>query len=193
MIIVGFSVFFGVGSVLQSVMIMVVTVAYLMLVLNTRPYQDENGKFSNNALAVADQVALFIVLLQVVMVKYVVATEAVATPAYHAGYNTTFINLVLVSVVVAVAMISNVLIAKDVYRAVKDVHKRAAEKKAATAKPAKPPQGDEQRLAPDTVANIHRDEGETLQISTQPDTVPLAVASCSDEEVAAIGQAKILI
>jgi hypothetical protein len=63
LIIVGFSVFFGVGSVLQTTMTMMVTVGYLMLILSLNPYCDEEGKFSNNLMAATDHAALFIVLV----------------------------------------------------------------------------------------------------------------------------------
>jgi hypothetical protein len=119
LLLTGFSVFFGVGSVMQAVLGILVTLFYVVLVSHLNPYSDSDGtNNTNNQLAVIEHTALLIVLLQVVMIKYYILAEAVpgGTPAYEPGYSADFINAILVSTLAGTGLFSGVMMAVDLMR-----------------------------------------------------------------------------
>jgi hypothetical protein len=105
-------VFFGVGSIMQAVLGILVTLFYIVAVSHLSPYDEP----TNNLLAVVDHCALLVLLLQVVMIKYHIAVETIPTPTYEPGYSASFINTTLVSTLAVTGLISGVMIAIDVMR-----------------------------------------------------------------------------
>ena len=73
LLLTGFSVFFGAGSITQAVLGMLITLVHLLAIAWLRPYAGEDA--SNNQAAIVDYFALFLVLLQVVMCKYLIVVE----------------------------------------------------------------------------------------------------------------------
>jgi hypothetical protein len=112
LLLTGFSVFFGVGTIMQAVLGMLVTVFYIVLISRCYPYEDKAG-LTNNQLAVIDHCALLIVLLQVIMIKYHISVEALPMPAYQPGYDASFVNTVLVLTLVIAGAIGGMLMLKD--------------------------------------------------------------------------------
>jgi hypothetical protein len=107
--------FFGVGSIMQAVLGILVTLFYIVVVSHLSPYDDTNGP-TNNQLAVVDHCALLVLLLQVVMIKYHIAVESISTPAYEPGYSASFINAVLVCTLAATGLFSGVAMAAELMR-----------------------------------------------------------------------------
>ena len=115
LLLTGFSMFFGVGSIMQAVLGILVTLLYVVAVSHLSPYDDTNGP-SNNQLAVVDHCALLVLLLQVVMIKYHIAVESISTPAYEPGYSASFVNAVLVCTLAATGLFSGVAMAAELMR-----------------------------------------------------------------------------
>jgi hypothetical protein len=113
LLLTGFSVFFGVGTIIQAVLGMLVTMLYLVAVSHCSPYKEATRSSSNNWLAVINHCALLVVLLQVIMIKYRITTDAIPTPAYKPGYDAAFIDTALVLTVATVGFSGSILMLKD--------------------------------------------------------------------------------
>jgi hypothetical protein len=113
LLLTGFSVFFGVGTIIQAVLGILITMLYLVAVSHCSPYKETARSSSNNRLAVIDHCALLVVLLQVIMIKYRITTDAIPTPAYKPGYDAAFVDTALVLTVVTVGFSGSILMLKD--------------------------------------------------------------------------------
>jgi hypothetical protein len=107
----GFAVFFGPGSMMQLGLAIVLTVAYTLALASLNPYKADEGC---NSLARTEQVALFLVLLEMAMVKYVVTAEAIPNPAYEAGVDLGLLTVALVLTQLSVAVVGCLAIVKEV-------------------------------------------------------------------------------
>ena len=101
---------------MQAVIGILITLFYIALVSYVCPYDTTSG-LTNNQLAIADHCSLLVLLLQVVMIKYHVAIEAVNTPAYEPGYDAQLINTVMVLTLVSTGLLGGVLMLNDLRRA----------------------------------------------------------------------------
>ena len=115
LLLTGFSVFFGVGSIMQAVLGIIITLVYVLAIAELHPYDTANG-LSDNYLAVIDHAALLVLLQQVVMVKYRIAIEDVDTPAFEPGFDAQLINAVLVLTMLFVGLLGGALVLIDLCR-----------------------------------------------------------------------------
>jgi hypothetical protein len=115
LLLTGFSVFFGVGSIMQAVLGILVTLVYVLTIAWLHPYDTTNGP-TNNQLAVADHAALLVVLQQVVMIKFRIVAEAVDTPAFEPGYDAQLVNTVLVLTLAFTGLLGGLLMLNDLRR-----------------------------------------------------------------------------
>jgi hypothetical protein len=116
LLLTGFSVFFGVGSIMQAALGILVTLVYVLAISRLYPYDITNG-LTNNQLAVVDHAALLVLLQQVVMIKFRIVAEAVDTPAFEPGFDAQLINTVLVLTMALTGLLGSALMLNDLRRA----------------------------------------------------------------------------
>jgi hypothetical protein len=107
----GFAVFFGPGSMMQLGMAIMLTMAYMVTLASFSPYKTDEGC---NSLARIEQAALFLVLLEMAMVKYVVTAEAIPNPAFEAGVDLGFLSVALVVTQLSIGVVGFLAIAKEI-------------------------------------------------------------------------------
>jgi hypothetical protein len=107
----GFAVFFGPGSMVQLGMAIMLTMAYMVTLASFSPYKTDEGC---NSLARIEQAALFLVLLEMAMVKYVVTAEAIPNPAFEAGVDLDFLSVALVVTQLSIGIVGLLAIAKEI-------------------------------------------------------------------------------
>jgi hypothetical protein len=106
----GFAVFFGPGSMMQLGMAIMLTMAYMVTLASFNPYKADEGC---NSLARIEQAALFLVLLEMAMVKYVVTAEAIPNPAFEAGVDLGLLSVALVVTQLSIGVVGFLAIAKE--------------------------------------------------------------------------------
>eukprot|EP00935_MAST-01C_sp_MAST-1C-sp1_P000466 g466.t1 len=107
----GFAVFFGPGSMMQLGMAIMLTMAYMVMLASFNPYKHDEGC---NSLSRIEQAALFLVLLEMAMVKYVVTAEAIPNPAFKAGVDLGLLSVALVVTQLSIAVVGFLDIAKEI-------------------------------------------------------------------------------
>jgi hypothetical protein len=107
----GFAVFFGPGSMMQLGLAIMLTMAYMVMLASFNPYTHEDGC---NNFARIEQAALFLVLLEMAMVKYVVTAEAIPNPAFEPGVDLGLLSVALVVTQLSIAVIGFLDIAKEI-------------------------------------------------------------------------------
>jgi hypothetical protein len=107
----GFAVFFGPGSMMQLGMAIMLTMAYMVMLASFNPYKHDEGC---NSLARIEQAALFLVLLEMAMVKYVITAEAIPNPAFKAGVDLGLLNVALVVTLLSIVVVGSLDIAKAI-------------------------------------------------------------------------------
>jgi hypothetical protein len=107
----GFAVFFGPGSMMQLGLAIMLTMAYMVMLASFNPYMVDEGC---NGLARIEQAALFLVLLEMAMVKYVVTAEAIPNPAFEAGVDLNVLSAALVVTQLSIAVVGFLAIAKEI-------------------------------------------------------------------------------
>ena len=88
-VLMGFAVFFQPGSLMQLVLVMVLTGGYTVLLASLHPYKSE----ADDSLAITQQVLLFFTLLGGLMVKFQRGFRS--TGLYEEGYSEEFISAML--------------------------------------------------------------------------------------------------
>jgi hypothetical protein len=94
----GFASFFQPGTLMQLIAVMMLTMLYTMVLCLSRPYKDP----IDDALAITNQAMLFLTLLGALMLKCI--QGFISTGVYEEGYNTTFVNGMLVASAAVVAL-----------------------------------------------------------------------------------------
>jgi hypothetical protein len=106
----GFAVFFGPGSMMQLALAIMLTMAYMITLASFNPYKADEGC---NSLSRIEQAVLFLVLLEMAMVKYVITAEAIPNPAYAAGMDLALLNVALVLTQSSVAIVGCLALARE--------------------------------------------------------------------------------
>jgi hypothetical protein len=105
------AVFFGPGSMMQMGLAIMLTMAYMVTLASFNPYTTDEGC---NNFARIEQAALFLVLLEMAMVKYVVTAEAIPNPAFEAGVDLGLLSAALVVTQLSIAIVGFLAIAKEI-------------------------------------------------------------------------------
>ena len=90
-LLMGFAVFFQPGSLMQLVLVMVLTVLYCVVLAILTPYRSQ----ADDNLAVSQQILLFFTLLGALMVKFQRGFKS--TGLYEEGYSEEFISIMLMT------------------------------------------------------------------------------------------------
>jgi hypothetical protein len=96
---------------MQLGLAIMLTMAYMVTLASFNPYKTDEGC---NNLARIEQAALFLVLLEMAMVKYVVTAEAIPNPAFEAGVDLGLLSVALVVTQLSIAVVGFLAIAKEI-------------------------------------------------------------------------------
>ena len=122
-VLMGFAVFFQPGSLMQLVLVMVLTVLYGFILALLNPYKSA----ADDRLAITQQVLLFFTLLGGLMVKFQRGFKS--TGLYEEGYSEEFISIMLTISVAAAGVTGGVAV---FWAIVREGGKEADDREAAT-------------------------------------------------------------